>query len=163
MFPLRLVPLRERKEDLPLLCGALLAEMGPRVGKTGLRILPEAIAAFEKLDFPGNIRQLGNLLEQAAIRAPGTLLRPEDVAPGVLVSQGRPVVTPLGAPPPVALAGLTTLAEHERRYLVEVLRTVGGRIYGPGGAAQILGLPPSTLQSRMKKLGVERVTGGTNQ
>ncbi|RYE92730.1 MAG: GAF domain-containing protein [Myxococcales bacterium] len=157
VFPLRLVPLRERKEDLPQLCEALLAEMGPRVGKPGLRIVPEAIVAFERLDFPGNIRQLGNLLEQAAIRAPGSVLRPEDVAPGLLVSQGRSLATALGAPAAVAVEGLVTLAEHERRYLAEVLRAVGGRIYGPGGAAEILGLPPSTLQSRMKKLGVARV------
>ena len=151
VFPLRLVPLRERLEDLPQLCRALLRELGPRVGKADLVLSDAALAALRQLDYPGNIRELSNLLERGAIRAASNLVDRADL--GVVSQPPRRRSGVREAAEPEALV---TLAENERRHIERVLRATEGRIYGEGGAAAILGLPPTTLQSRMKKLGIHR-------
>ena len=93
--------------------------------------------------WPGNVRELRNVIERAMILAHGSRLRID--LPG-----GAAVATPS--------QGLTTLAEAEREHIQRVLDTTGGRIRGIGGAAEILGLKPTTLESRMAKLGLHRHT-----
>jgi transcriptional regulator with GAF, ATPase, and Fis domain len=154
VFPLSLSPLRDRLEDLPLLVVAILSELEPRTGKRGFVVTDAGLRALARHRWPGNVRELANLLERATLVATSNRLGPREL--GLSESEGASPATPLleGASPPSE--ALVTLAENERRHLARVLAHTGGRIYGEGGAAEILGLPPTTLQSRMKKLGVGR-------
>ncbi|MDY7229083.1 sigma 54-interacting transcriptional regulator [Hyalangium rubrum] len=153
VFPLRLPPLRERLEDLPQLCAFLLDEQARRTGRRGMRVLPEALARLGAYDWPGNLRELANVLERATILSRGPELGPQALdlpthvrapeAPAEKLAEDKPGKVP-------------TLAAVQREHILRVLALTKGRIYGPGGAAQLLGLKPSTLQSRMKKLGIAR-------
>jgi len=147
VFPLELPPLRDRREDVAPLAEALLEELARRTGKTARRLTPEALARLEAHDWPGNVRELANVLERGLILAPGEELGPEVIdLPGRRRREGR-----------LRDGELPTLAEATRQHVTRVLQATRGRIYGPGGAADILGLKPSTLQSKMKKLGLKRV------
>jgi transcriptional regulator with GAF, ATPase, and Fis domain len=148
VFPLTLPPLRERLEDLPALCTALLSDLGRRTGKRGFVVIDEGLRALAAHRWPGNVRELANVLERATILATSPRLGPREL--GLAPASPSPTHT-TSVPPHEPLA---TLAENERRHLLAVLAHTRGRIYGEGGAAAILGVPPSTLQSRMKKLGV---------
>ncbi|MEW5848427.1 MAG: sigma 54-interacting transcriptional regulator [Myxococcota bacterium] len=141
VFPLHLIPLRERPEDVETLAQALLAEQAQRTGRAGLTLSSAAVARLKAYSWPGNIRELSNVLERAAILARSSVIGPEllDVTAGP--AEGTPLVA-------------RTLDEVQREHIQRVLAHVGGRIYGPGGAAEVLGLKPSTLQSRMQKLGL---------
>jgi DNA-binding NtrC family response regulator len=96
-------------------------------------------------DWPGNVRELVNTLERARIRVPGGGRL--DVS--LDSTRGKNSRRRGGR-------AWTTLAEHEREYVEQVLEHVDGRVYGEGGAAEILGLPPTTLQSRLRKLGIDK-------
>jgi len=155
VFPLRLPPLRERPEDLPALCRALLDEQASRTGRRGLRVSEAGLAHLADHAWPGNVRELANVLERAAIVAQGRTLGPDELE---LPGKGRARTTrkrqaESNEEPEADL----TLEEVQRRHVVRVLARAGGRIYGEGGAAERLGVPPSTLQSKMKKLGVPPV------
>lgn len=150
VFPLELPPLRERLEDLPALCESLLAELARRTGRRGMVLTEEALALLASYHWPGNIRELGNVLERAAILADGPAIDPGCIELPRRARLERP-------PPPEAPApAVLTLEEVQRAHIRRVLRQTNGRIYGKGGAAELLGLKPSTLQSRMKKLGLDR-------
>ncbi|MBL9111637.1 MAG: sigma 54-interacting transcriptional regulator, partial [Myxococcales bacterium] len=152
VFPLSLPALRERREDLEGLCAVLLEEQARRTGKTGLRVSPEGLACLARYGFPGNLRELGNVLERATILAGGDAqLGPQHFD---LDTASRTRIEPRARED----EALVTLAEMEARYIRRVLDATKGRVYGEGGAAEVLGIPPSTLQSRMKKLGVARVS-----
>ncbi|MBX5484091.1 MAG: sigma 54-interacting transcriptional regulator [Myxococcaceae bacterium] len=153
VFPLRVPPLRERLEDLPLLCEVLLHEQARRTGRSGMRVSRDGLAKLRRHMWPGNIRELANVLERATIIAPDRVLGPD-----VLDLPERDDGTPREVVPPSAsaLKRVKTLDEVQRDYIRDVLALTHGRIYGKGGAAQLLGMKPSTLQSRMAKLGIER-------
>lgn len=140
VFPMRLPPLRERPEDLQGIARNILLGIARRTGRGPWTLTPEALATLRRQPWPGNVRQLANVLERATILRPRGELGPELLATEV---------------PGARAASLPTFEEMERRYLVEVLAHTGGRLYGKGGAAEVVGVPPSTLQSRMKKLGVQ--------
>ncbi len=149
IFPLRLPPLRERLEDLPRLAASLLSDQARRTGRGGRRVTADGLARLARYRWPGNIRELANVLERATILAPRREIGPEflDVPTGAA-----------GEAPRAPSAGASlALVEVERDHIRRVLALSKGKIYGPGGAAEALGLKPSTLQSRMKKLGIERV------
>jgi PAS domain S-box-containing protein len=162
VFPVRLPPLRERPDDIPLLVHFLLDKFAPRVGKRLDGVGPATMQRLVEYPWPGNIRELQNVLERAIILASGPTL---EVAPDLLPSpaKARPADEP--APPAVADAGgavsplLPCLEAVERDHIVKVLRHTNGVITGPRGAAAVLGLNPSTLRSRLKKLGISRSTG----
>ncbi len=146
VFPLELPPLRDRKEDIGPLAEALLRELARRTGKTGRHLTPEGLRRLEAHDWPGNVRELANVLERAVILAPGAELGPEVLdLPGRRRREGR-----------FREGEAPTLAEATRQHIARVLQLTRGRIYGAGGAAELLGLKPSTLQSKMKKLGLAR-------
>jgi transcriptional regulator with GAF, ATPase, and Fis domain len=149
VFPLFLPPLRERLEDLPSLCEALLADQAQRTGRTGYRVSAEGMARLRAHTWPGNIRELANVLERATIISLRAVLGPD-----VLDVAGPPAVAALRPRPEGAIP---TLDEVQAAHIRDVLSATGGRIYGRGGAAELLGLKPSTLQSRMQKLGIPRV------
>ncbi len=146
-FPLELPALRDRKEDLPLLCQTVLAEFGQRTGKRGRFVTPEGLERLQGYEWPGNLRELANLLERAALLSASPALGPEvlDVPGRRRRSSGAPAATETA-----------TLAEVQRAHIERTLALTRGRIYGPGGAAERLGLKPSTLQSKMRKLHLKR-------
>jgi transcriptional regulator with GAF, ATPase, and Fis domain len=166
VFPLHLPPLRARPEDLPRLVAFLLEEQARRTGRRGMRVGSEGLARLAAYDWPGNLRELANVLERATILSPR-----RDIAPEVLdlPARSRPGTLDDGSRRPDAAAlpalpegaPVLTLDEAQRAHIESVLARVGGRIYGRGGAAELLGIKPSTLQSRMKKLGMKR--GGVSE
>jgi PAS domain S-box-containing protein len=160
VFPIPLPPLRERVGDIPLLVQFLVAKFAARIG---VRI--EAIAAptMQRLNsyrWPGNIRELENVLERAIILSQGPILEidPEVFAAGEAVS--APAVAP-GLPAstlPAPDRPLDSLESTERNQILAALHQTNWVIEGPRGAAKILGLHPNTLRSRMKKMGIKRAT-----
>ncbi len=145
VFPLHIPPLRARPEDLDGLTEQILDRMRRRTGLGPWRVSASGMERMRRYAWPGNVRELVNALERARVFAPlgGTLdPRIEDRGPRGR-RRGR---------------AWPTMDEHQRAYLEEVLEHTGGKIYGEGGAAELLDLPPSTLQSRMRKLGVERAS-----
>ncbi|MBU8894214.1 sigma 54-interacting transcriptional regulator [Corallococcus sp. M34] len=161
VFPLRLPPLRERREDLPQLCAFLLEEQARRTGRRGMRVTPDGLERLAAYDWPGNLRELANALERATILTKRPELGRESFDLPTRGSAPAPaeVAAPAaGAGEPAPKTGsVATLAAVQREHILRVLGLTRGRVYGPGGAAALLGLKPSTLQSRMKKLGIARL------
>ncbi len=153
VFPLHLPPLRHRLDDLPQLCAAMLAEHSRRTGKLGMRVTDEALALLPGLPWPGNLRELANVLERATIVSATPDLGPD--AFDFATYQARPTPTPEPAQDPTSPAD-ETLDAIQAAHIRQILARCHGKIYGPDGAATRLGLKPSTLQSRMKKLGISR-------
>jgi len=139
VVPLRVPPLRERVSDIPALVKYFLARFGARVGRQVDSISREAMERLVRYPWPGNVRELQNVIERAVVLSPGSILELGDGLQPLIGATGR---------------GSGTLEEVERQHILETLRHTNGVIEGPGGAARILDLNPSTLRSRMKKLGI---------
>ncbi|MEM1413664.1 MAG: sigma 54-interacting transcriptional regulator [Myxococcota bacterium] len=151
VFPLELPPLRERLGDLPLLAAFMLEQLAQRTGRGGNWSVSEgALQRLAAHDWPGNLRELANVLERATILAKTGLLGPGDID---LPGDARRRRRSQNAEPP---RGIAPLAQVERDHIARALEHTGGKIYGMDGAAALLGLKPSTLQSRMKKHGLRR-------
>ncbi len=147
VFPIHVPPLRERPEDVPLLVRHFVQQLGRKTRKTVETIPSETMAALQRYDWPGNIRELQNLLERALILSTGPVLHvPLD---GL---RSRSGATPAVVP--------RTLREAEREHVLAVLESAGWVLGGPNGAAARLGLNRSTLQFRLKKLGLVRPDRG---
>jgi transcriptional regulator with GAF, ATPase, and Fis domain len=146
VFPITLPALRDRREDLPDLVRYLAERLGRHLGCPIDRITPGTWAALERYDWPGNIRELENVIQQALILSRNGIL---DLADYV----GDPS---LAAPAARARDGSRALIDVERDHITLVLESTGWRIEGASGAAQILQLRPSTLRTRMRKLGIVR-------
>jgi formate hydrogenlyase transcriptional activator len=144
VFPLRVPPLRERRGDVPLLVRHLLAQLQRRLAKPLRAVTPESMARLERYPWPGNVRELQNVLERAAVLT----RRP-------VVDVPDPLRSPAASPVGLAAGGeLATLDEAERAHIREALRRAGGVIHGPRGAAALLDVKPTTLRSRMERLGI---------
>jgi len=139
VFPIALPPLRERPEDIPLLVWAFVKQHEKEMGKRIERIPREAMETLQRYRWPGNVRELKNVIERAMIVSDDKRLELDIVQKGS--SESHP--------------GLG-LENVERRHILSVLKKCGWRISGPGGAAELLGLKRTTLQSKMKKLGIKR-------
>jgi len=149
VFPISVPPLRERSEDIPALVEYFVEMFGRRLGKQVDSIPLETMAAFQSYSWPGNIRELQNLVERA-----------------VILADDRVLANPLGAAPPQTAAnapqtianaaGTTKLRDLERAFIAQTLEEVGWVIGGPKGAAAKLGLRRTTLLHRMKKLQIKR-------
>jgi formate hydrogenlyase transcriptional activator len=144
VFPITMPALRERREDLPTLVRHLTDRLGRTLGKPIERITPGTMPALEQYDWPGNIRELENVLQQGIILAHDGTLDLADFA-GETTS----------AAPPVRDSS-RSLADVERQHIQQVLEHLSWRIEGATGAAQTLGLRPSTLRTRMRRLGISR-------
>ncbi len=153
VFPLRIPSLRERAADIPLLASYFVTQLAATLGKHIEGISPDSIERLMAYSWPGNIRELRNLLERAIILSSGPILRVDlneaPLPPGSFTASETPVSKSLASPGPAS-----TLEDVERRHILEVLKRTNGAIGGPSGAARILGLPPSTLRSRMARLGI---------
>ena len=145
VFPVEIPPLRDRREDIPALAMSFLKQRGGALGKRVERIPAQTMDALIAYDWPGNIRELQNVIERAIILSPGPeLLLTEPLAPG----KERPQTA----------SGVLRqdLDELERGRILGALQASEWKIKGEGNAASRLGLKPSTLRSRMKRLGIER-------
>jgi transcriptional regulator with GAF, ATPase, and Fis domain len=148
VFPIHLPPLRDRREDIATIAAGFLDGLARRTGRGPWKLTERARAWLERQPWVGNVRELVNTLERATILDPGPELD--------LDSWERPAMpAETVAEPAVEEAQeVSTLREMERRHIQRALRLTKGRLYGEGGAAQLLELNPSTLRSRMLKLGL---------
>src|SRR5262245_4373806 len=157
VFPITLPPLRPRSEDIPLLVRHFVDKYNARFNRSITSIGKQSLHSFEQYHWPGNIRELENLVERAVLSADGAILKFAPpairVEPGISIND-KPAETLTAVPDNVARR-LVTLTENEESHIRMALRHTGGRISGPHGAAAILGVPPSTLRSRIKKLGLK--------
>ena len=156
VFPIRLPPLRERRDDIPLLVQFLMNKFALRIGKRLDGVSQRTMQRLEEYPWPGNIRELENVLERAVILTTGSML---DIAPDFVAQSlvpPRPEREVRNASDHVSRPVDETLETVERDYIRAVLQRTNWVINGPRGAAQILGLHPNTLRNRMKKLGVGR-------
>jgi transcriptional regulator with GAF, ATPase, and Fis domain len=156
VYRLALPPLRERREDVWLLADHFVRWFRARFDKPVRSIDEGSMERLLRYDWPGNVRELEHAIERAVLVAEGAVLHVEVPVDGP--TGGAEARGPVPAPAPPT-ATLVSLAEQERQYIQEVLRHTGGQIGGKGGAAEILGLPPSTLRSRMVRLGLRGRTG----
>src|SRR6266850_1176247 len=143
VFPIRIPPLRERKEDIPTLARYFTERFARRMRRPVPAIEAHTLQALQAWPWPGNIRELENIIERAVILTSGPTLQ---VAEQDVRSKERPP----------AVAKPATLREMERESIVRALRESGGLVGGPSGAAARLGLKRTTLQSMMQKLGIRR-------
>jgi formate hydrogenlyase transcriptional activator len=160
VFPIHIPPLRERREDIPLLVRYFVQKISRRLNKTVEYVPADAMDALANYSWPGNVRELENLIERAVLLSPGKELR-------VPLSEIKSA-TLAGADPSsfTSLASLTsampstspisTLEEADRQHILRALRQTEWRIAGPKGAAALLGMKRTTLQARMRKLGIRR-------
>ena len=142
VFPIYVPALRQRKEDIPMLVDDILRKLNHRLGKPFQQVSTTALEQLMHYDWPGNIRELQNVLERAAIvGTPPTLQVPTlSSPPSATRSPQEPVIA--------------TLREAEKQHIEQALQATNGMIAGKQGAAALLDLPPSTLRSKIKKLGI---------
>jgi formate hydrogenlyase transcriptional activator len=142
VFPIHMPPLRERREDIPLLAWAFAEKLGRRMGKSIKRISRKTMNQLQSYSWPGNVRELSNAIERAIILTNDDSLHvtlPETLA----TSQEKQ----------------PTLEEIQHEQILRVLNQTGWRIRGPRGAAELLEIKPTTLEARMAKLGIKRPGG----
>jgi formate hydrogenlyase transcriptional activator len=154
VFPIVLPPLRERREDIPLLTRHFVAQCGARLGRRISHIEDRVWDCLQSHEWPGNVRELQNVIERAIVLTPDDVLRCDAIR---LDPVGQLTPPPVIAPPPEKAASASlTLSDTERLAIVDALRRARGRVSGPAGAAALLGLKPTTLHAKMKKLGISR-------
>lgn len=140
VYPITVPPLRQRREDIPLLVEHFAAMYAKKAGKSISSVSPRAMQSLKDHSWPGNIRELANVIERAVIHTQGSALH--------VVDQFEPADDDS--------VPTQTLEEVERDYILRTLESTGWRVEGKHGAAKVLGLNPSTLRTRMLKLGIQR-------
>jgi transcriptional regulator with GAF, ATPase, and Fis domain len=144
VFPLHLPALRERREDIGILARHFVEVYSAKNGKNITGLSSGAINSLLSYSWPGNIRELENLIERSVLLSKGTTIEeiplPHDDTGTTDIGEGR----------------LRTIEENERAHIIRALKQCGGRIRGINGAAAVLGVPPTTLASKMQKLGIKR-------
>ena len=140
VFPIRLPPLRDRREDIPFLVWELIQRRQDQLGRRIKRVPDSVMQALARYAWPGNVRELGNVIERAMILSPGPVLQ---LDPG------------FAGPKPRKLPD-ERIEDVERTHILRVLERCHWRIGGDGNAAAVLGMRPSTLRSRLAKLGIRR-------
>ena len=141
VFPIEVPPLRDRREDIAMLAWTFIGEFSAAMGKRIDRIADDSMSAMEAYAWPGNVRELRNVIERAMILTNGPVLE---------------ITLAKAAMPSVTVVAPTTLVDAERAHILAALTQAGGRIRGTGGAAELLDIKPTTLESRIQKLGIRR-------
>jgi chemotaxis protein methyltransferase CheR len=145
VFPITTPPLRDRRDDIPILTDHFARTFARKLGKKLAAVSPETLRAFSTYSWPGNVRELANVIERAIINLRGTVLKVDE---NFRLLEAD-----------VLAASVKTLDEMERDHILRVLEDLNWRIDGPGGAARVLGINSSTLRSRMGKLGIQKPNG----
>lgn len=143
IFPIHIPPLRERKEDIPYLVRAFVSKVGKKIGKSIDNIPSKVIQDLQSYHFPGNVRELENIIERAVIISSGTALELGDWNLFTNNDADKSHFT-------------GTLKDVECKYITQTLKDTNWKIEGANGASNILGLNPSTLRSKMVKLGIKK-------
>jgi DNA-binding NtrC family response regulator len=146
VFPITLPSLRERIEDIPALAQHFLNVFNRKAGKKITGFSDRTLKNMMAYSWPGNIRELEHLIERGVLMARSTVI--DDLPLPVVHRKEVPIETPN--------YHMKTIHENERDYIIEVLKRCNGKIWGAGGAAEVLKVPPSTLRSKMKKLGIKK-------
>jgi formate hydrogenlyase transcriptional activator len=146
VFPINLPPLRERKEDLPLLATHFLQRYAQKNGKTIHGLSHKALQEMMSYSWPGNIRELEHIIERSVIITNNKLIQ----------ELSLPDISKMRTATAASDFVVKSWEEQERDYIMEILKLTNGNVKGKAGAAELLQLPPTTLQSKMKKLGILR-------
>jgi PAS domain S-box-containing protein len=158
VFPIEFPPLRERVEDIAILAQQFLVQSARKLGAPVVRLAPGQVKELQAYDWPGNVRELQNVVERAVIRSRGGEL---DFALRTAADLGnrssREPDASQKANAPVVPGSLGDLKQRERAFIVEALARTGGKIYGPDGAAALLGLKPTTLSSKVHRMGLKKL------
>jgi transcriptional regulator with GAF, ATPase, and Fis domain len=143
VFPIGLPSLRERKEDIPLLAAHFMKETSLKCRKNVINISQKALDQMMAYEWPGNVRELEHLIERAVLLTDGTTIK--EVSLPVRNKKGTK-----------KQEEVQTIQEMEREHILAVLKKTNEKIHGPGGAAELLKIPSTTLASKMKKLGIQK-------
>ena len=143
VFPVTLPPLRERVEDIPLLANYFIRRVCARLGRPPCVLSAGAMKSLEDYSWPGNVRELENIIERSIILCGGRSIDQEHIQ----VEAGQQDDTE---------RKIRHMSDVEKGHIIEALKAAHGKVSGGGGAAELLGLKPTTLESRMKKLGIDR-------
>lgn len=141
VFPITLPPLRDRKDDIALLVRYFLAQQKDKNNSAPTDISDYSLSKLMQYDWPGNIRELENIIERAVVLTQGPII--EDILMPASFDPAKMDAKPF-----------KTIQETEKEHIITALKKCGKKIYGPGGAAEMLNIPPSTLSSKIKKLGI---------
>jgi transcriptional regulator with GAF, ATPase, and Fis domain len=155
VFPVELPPLRKRKEDIPLLAEHFLQASSRKLGRAAPRLTLAAVQRLQQYDWPGNVRELQHVLERAVITSTGGRLNVELPSP-----PGATRVAEALVPDADRVRTDAEMRRLEADNIRAALKAANGKVSGPGGAAQLLGLKPTTLASRIKSLGILPPTHG---
>ncbi len=148
VFPIEIPPLRERREDIPFLVNHFVSKLAPRMGKRIRTVPPHAMEVLTNNAWKGNVRELANFIERAVILTRGAELE-------LPIAEFRPALE-LG----VASSSTSTFRQAESSVIIDALRAASGRIAGKGGAAERLGLKRTTLQNKIRRLGISKAAYG---
>lgn len=146
VFPILLPPLRDRQEDLPALIDHFITIYNRKAGKKITGVADKVLKKMMNYDWPGNIRELEHLIERHILLAKTTVI--EDISLPTFIQKEQPGI--------ISTDRIKTIDENEKDHILAVLKKCNGKIWGPAGAAEVLNLPPSTLKSKMKKLGIKK-------
>jgi transcriptional regulator with GAF, ATPase, and Fis domain len=146
VFPILLPPLRDRREDLPALIDHFINYYNRKAGKKITGVSDKVLKKLMAYDWPGNVRELEHLIERHILLAKNAVI--EEINLPTFMQKQHTVTAPGDR--------IKTIDENERDHILAVLKKCNGKIWGLGGAAEILNLPPSTLKSKMKKLGIKK-------
>jgi transcriptional regulator with GAF, ATPase, and Fis domain len=159
VFPVQVPPLRKRGHDVVQLASHFLEQVCKQFGRPALQLTPAQVEALRRYDWPGNVRELKNVIERAVILSKGDTLRLDLSLPEAGLA---PEVTPAAAAPsgaapaPARIRTEAEMRDEQRRNLLAALNAAGWRVSGKGGAAELLGIKPTTLADRMRALGLEK-------
>jgi transcriptional regulator with GAF, ATPase, and Fis domain len=145
VFPIRLPALRERREDIPDLAAYFLQMYGSQINRENIAISTAAMRQLYEYDWPGNIRELQHLVERHVLGCRG----------GIIEAFEMPEPIPTGPAVTISEPELKSFADMDRQHIIQALKKSNGKISGRGGAAELLRLPPTTLNSKMKRLGIK--------
>ncbi|MDP9076137.1 MAG: sigma 54-interacting transcriptional regulator [Bacteroidota bacterium] len=145
IFPITLPALRDRKDDIPDLAAFFVSKYSERVGKPGMTLSQQALNDLAAYHWPGNVRELQHLIERNVLLNKGMMI--ENIA---ITNHTTPIEYPMTD------NRIKSIEDNERDYILMVLKKCNGRISGPGGAAELLDVPSTTLNSKMKRLGITR-------
>ena len=156
VFPITVPPLRERIKDIPLLAQHFIETICTRLNRPKAALTEDLRRRLCDYDWPGNIRELQNVIEPAVIVSRGSALRLDLALPNAFPKRNQASAFDTAHQPDTAFVTETELKRRERENLVAALERANWKIFGPGGAAELLGVKPTTLVTRIKKMGIEK-------